>query len=136
MGRFSTQYNRVVLAGIKQSEEILIETIQDHAVALMQELYARTPKAAPGTSKHPGLLRSSWITSLNAPATRVPTAIEPESEAQTRAKLAAMKVDDKVFISNPQPYALRIEHGWGVKNPPSGFVRPALLAYESRLKKR
>jgi hypothetical protein len=127
--RFITDFKRTIRAGKKRTEEQVVQLVQDHGWALHEELFARTPKKS-------GLLRGSWRTSLNTPSKEVPKLGLRESKAEYMRKVSGMKVEDSIFLVNNQPYARRIEHGWGVKNPPTGFVRPSLMTYQKRLKKR
>ena len=126
--RFSTQFKRTIRAGVKRTERQVIDLVKAHGWALHEELFFQTPKDT-------GLLAASWISSVNAPASGVPTLALRETKAEYMRRVSAMKVEDSIFLTNNQPYARRIEHGWGKKNPPSGFVRPALLAYPRRLRK-
>lgn len=121
---------------LDRMEEGMIEHIADHVVAFGAEIAHRTPKDTGTASRR-------WKTNVGSPSREqhvepAPGAGVQESEQTIRGKIrsGSFKLGKSIFVSNAQLYIWRLEHGWGKNNPPSGFVRPAMAAYPSRLRKR
>jgi hypothetical protein len=110
------------------SNEQALEYVKDHGAALLEELQYRTPKVT-------GQLVRGWRSNINAPSPE-PGGPAPLSRAEFMAKMSPLKLGDSIHHTNNEPYARRIEYGWGAKNPPSGFARPALKSYVRRVKVR
>jgi hypothetical protein len=130
---FAADFSNAMISINAEFEEEVEDTHVDHTVALMKELHARTPIG----KVQGGRLVSAWRTSLNTPSDYVATRqnMRIESPSETRANLEGIDVGDEIWIVNNQPYGPRIEYGWGKKNPPTGFVRPALKTYTRHLKR-
>ena len=93
-----------------------------------------TPVAAPEEWKKPvkgyigGTLRGAWNASITTPDKSL-SGSKDKNGAQTinnvNTVLSAFDLGEVFYLTNPQPYAMRIEYGWS-RQAPAGMVRVAL----------
>ena len=125
--RFASHFYRTLKVTMDKTEKQALDYIKDHGASLLEEVQYRTPVKT-------GTLRDAWKSNINAPAPDIGKRLE--SRAEFMSKMTPLKIGDSIHITNNLPYARRIEYGWGVKNPPTGFARPSLKSYVRRVKER
>lgn len=125
--RYNARWTKSLDVGVRRTKAEALQFLKAHGWALMQELQHNTPKKT-------GALAAAWTSSVNDPSPEIPTLRETGSVYY--AKMSKLRFVDAIKITNNQPYARRIEHGWGKNNPATGFVGPSLIAYKRRLKKK
>lgn len=71
-----------------------------------------------------GSFRASWRMSLHAPDITVTEGGVPGAplSAPSTPSAPAMKLGDKLFVTNSLPYSLRLEYGWS-DQAPAGILR-------------
>ena len=85
-----------------------------------------------------GTLRGSWQASIGQP-NRAKTKRKDKDGSATISNVAATitswDMGETFYLTNPQPYAYRVEYGWSSQRP-KGMVRVALMQAQRELDKR
>ena len=103
-----------------------------------------TPVGNPTLWKNPpppgyigGTLRGAWNASIGAPD-RNETESKDKSGDSTvtdvAATIQAFDIGETFYLTNPQPYAYRVEYGWSSQRP-QGMVRVAIMQAQQELDK-
>lgn len=114
-----------VLRKLKFAGEKAYKTAHEVHKELVTEIFKRikfrTPIGNPALWQYPapkgykpGTLRNSWTLKFNG---------------------ISVKQNVVATISNPQPYAKRVEYGWSYIQAPQGMVRVTMREFEPLLKK-
>ncbi len=134
------------LAQFKKNQQLALDASAKVINATMLQMYKkiidRTPIGNPALwhppywpkNYHPGTLRESW--SISFKGSQRSTAGKFASGDQIIAghgisfTVTNTSTNKTVTISNPQPYADRVEHGWSTQAP-SGMMRVTIAEYTS-----
>lgn len=104
----------------------------------------RSPVGAPETWKSPppkgyvgGQLRANWRVSFGSVDYSIKDTVNFSSTAQEAAnEILRFKLGDTLIVSNPMPYAPRIEYDQWSSQAPDGMVDPAVKAVKAAINKR
>lgn len=129
-----------------------IQNIEEHTEKVVRgtiggvaaKIIKATPVGDPKTWKSPppsgyraGTLRGAWNASVGTIDTTITNKTdESGSSTVNEAFVVANKVEmgQTYYLTNPQPYAYRVEYGWS-QQAPGGMVRPTVMAAEQELRK-
>lgn len=123
---------------LNTSAKVLNSTVSD----LYKKIVERTPVGNPSLwnwpaprDYNPGTLKESWNISFNNVQRNVAGQFASTAQILGNNGLS-FKLGDKgqqvVVISNPQPYAQRVETGWSTQAP-QGMMRVSIAEYTSML---
>lgn len=80
-----------------------------------------------------GSFRASWRVSKNVIDESVTNGGAPEAPLPPPSfPHLELRVGDQVYISNNQPYALKLEYGWS-QQAPMGILRAAMASLQGKL---
>lgn len=129
---------------VKRTEKKLERTIELFLVDFTNALIGRTPvgdptlwQSPPPPDYVPGTLINSWYTTLDRP-TNAGVRIQNTSGADAIANardVAGRAAGKVVYISNPTPYANRIEYDAWSTQAPAGMARITAVEFKPRLEK-
>lgn len=121
---------------IKEDAE---KVVRGTLFGITNKIILRTPVGNPSTwkSKPPkgyraGTLRGAWQASINTPDKTKTNKVDKnggQTVSAAQAVISGMKLGQRFYLTNPQPYALRVEFGWS-KQAPSGMVRRSVAEYQ------
>lgn len=120
---------------IKNITEEVEETVKGTLFSLSAKIVEGTPVGNPTLwkSKPPkgyigGTLRGAWNASFGAPDLSISGSID-KTGAVTIGKISTtvdtLELGQTFYLTNPQPHAWRVEHGWSSQRP-RGMVRVPL----------
>ncbi|MFW0776298.1 MAG: hypothetical protein ACN2B6_01080 [Rickettsiales bacterium] len=120
---------------IDKIEEDVEETVKGTLFSLSSLIIQGTPVGNPSLWASPppkgyigGTLRGAWNASIGSPNEQQ-TGSKDKTGASTLANvsisLESLKIGNTFYLTNPQPYAERVEYGWSSQRP-KGMVRVAL----------
>lgn len=114
---------------IKQDAE---RVVRGTIFSVASKIVRRTPVGNPQLWKNPppkgyvgGSLRGGWNASLNSPDYSETGRIDSNGGqviADISAAVAGVDIGDTFYLTNPLPYATRVEFGWS-QQAPAGMVR-------------
>jgi hypothetical protein len=104
--------------------------VQKVVLNIYERIIVRSPVAAPETWKEPrphvgGAFRQSWAINSQGIVAQGPLAEGQFGPGRP------VQIGNRWSISNPMPYARRLEYGWSQKQAPHGFVRLTLIEFDS-----
>lgn len=77
-----------------------------------------------------GSLRGAWQASKNSPDFSISGRVQSSGTGATGAEAAGVantvNVGETYYLTNPLPYARRVEFGWSTQTPPNGMVRTSI----------
>lgn len=114
-----------VLGTIAKLDHFVGNRTRDLAKRIFHGVVLRSPV-------YTGSFRASWRVSLNTPDNSIVVGGSPRFPLAppTFPNLPRLKAGDQVIISNSQPYAMRLEHGWS-KQAPLGVLSLTLSSARS-----
>ena len=138
MAKFTLDLKKAI-EGVEEEAELVV---RGTLLKLSSLIVEGTPVGNPSLWRNPppkgyigGTLRGSWNASISSPdfAKR---GVKDKSGAGTIAKISTVvngvDLGESFYLTNPQPYAARVEFGWS-KQRPKGMVRVALAQVQQAL---
>lgn len=110
----------------KNTERVVRGTL----FSLSNRIIEATPVGNPSLWKSPappgyigGTLRAAWNASIGTPDLSLSTSTAAQTAInQVASTTQALKIGQTFYLTNPQPYAWRVEYGWSSQRP-QGMVR-------------
>lgn len=129
------------LAKVKADKDKIARGTIQHVVS---DIIIGTPVGDPTLwkSKPPkgyigGTLRGAWNASVSSPNRSVTKSKDKNGQATIRKAeqiIGKFTIGTTFYLTNPQPHALPVEHGWSTIQRPQGMVRVAVANANKYLK--
>lgn len=117
----------------KETERVMRGTIAGVSNRIIKPTPVGDPtywKSKPPKGYIGGTLRGAWNASIGSPDLTKHNKIDKTGDstaADASTMAASMKIGQRFYLANPQPYAVRVEFGWS-DQAPTGMVRNAVMA--------
>jgi hypothetical protein len=140
MSRFTLDLAKAVKNINGEAEKIVRGTIFSVASNIIKGTPVGDPtywKSSPPPGYTGGSLRGAWQASVNAPKYDK-TRPKDKTGAQTIADMTPVALNliigQDFYLTNPLPYAYRVEFGWS-KQRPNGMLRVAIMQANAALER-